>query len=105
MTNSIVKGKDGEREFANFLKDHGYNARRSKQYCGANGDADVICEELPFHFEVKRVEKLNLDKAMKQAQNDCKEGLIPIVAHRKNGQKWNITISAENFFRIYKGEV
>ena len=103
--NSKQKGKRGELDWVHYLKDHGFFARRSRQYCGANGDPDVVCEELPIHWEVKRVEKLNLDKAMKQADNDCKEGLIPIVAHRKNGMKWKITMSADDFFKIYKGDV
>ena len=36
------KGKRGERELSNLLKDHGYNCRRGQQYCGTNGDADVV---------------------------------------------------------------
>jgi len=42
MKNSRAKGARGERELSNLLKDHGYNTRRGQQYCGANGDADVI---------------------------------------------------------------
>ena len=55
--NSREKGKRGERELAGELRRHGYDARRGQQYCGANGDADVV--GLPgLHIECKRVERL-----------------------------------------------
>ena len=98
--NSKEKGKKGEREFAKLCREYGYNARRGQQYNGLDGE-DVI--GLPgIHIEVKRVEKLNLDKAMKQSIKDSKEGEIPIGAHRKNRETWKITIRADDFFKLYK---
>ena len=80
--NSKQKGARGERELAGILREHGYDCRRGQQYCGANGDADVI--GLPgIHIESKRTERLNLSNAMSQAISDCKE-TIPTVWHRKN---------------------
>ena len=106
--NSKQKGARGEREFAQLLRDHGFEARRGQQYCGANGDADVICDSLPqFHFEVKRTETLNLKNAILQSQADCdkknalgltKEGyfgtIVPVVMHRYSGGKWIAIIEA-----------
>lgn len=41
--NSNQKGKKGERELAAILKSYGYeDSRRGQQYCGSNGDADVV---------------------------------------------------------------
>ena len=40
--NSNSKGKKGELELSKILREHGYDTRRGQQYCGANGDADVI---------------------------------------------------------------
>lgn len=106
--NSRDKGARGERDLANFLKDHGYvGAKRGQQYCGANGDADV--EGLPgVHIECKRVEKLNIDAAMEQSDRDSyadsiKHGfrVIPTVFHRRNGKKWKVTLWAEDFLNIY----
>jgi len=84
------------------MRDHGYSdARRGQQFCGSNGDADVV--GIPgIHIEVKRVQALNIDRALKQAQNDAKDGETPIVAHRKNGEKWKITMDAEDWFRLLK---
>ena len=56
--NSNNKGKNGERELATILREYGYDSRRGQQYCGSNGDADVV--GLPgVHIECKRVERLN----------------------------------------------
>ncbi len=99
--NSRQKGAAGEREFANKMKEYGFNCRRSQQFCGKGGEsADVI--GLPFiHCEVKRVEKLNIDEALEQAERDCKKGRIPVVFHRKNKKKWKATLDLEMFMKIY----
>lgn len=101
--NSRQKGAAGERELANALKTYGYDTRRGQQFCGANGDADVIGIE-GLHIECKRVEKLNIDNAYKQAAEDARDGETPVVMHRKNGQKWKVTLSLEDFMKLWKGE-
>ena len=59
--NSRRKGKRGELCVAHFLKENfGLNARRGQQYCGANGDADVVGGFPNTHCEVKFVESLNI---------------------------------------------
>ncbi len=101
--NSRQKGAVGERELANALKAYGYDTRRGQQFCGANGDADVVGIE-GLHIECKRVEKLNIDNAYKQAAEDARDGETPVVMHRKNGQKWKVTLSLEDFMKLWKGE-
>lgn len=99
--NSRNKGKVGELELSHILSDYGFNVRRGQQYCGANGDADVV--GLPYlHIECKRVENLNLDKAMEQAMSDCKQDEIPIVVHRKNRKKWKVTMNLDDFMAFYQ---
>jgi len=102
MVNSREKGKKGEREWAKFCREQGFQScRRGQQYNGLEGE-DVV--GLPgIHQEVKRVERLNIDKAIKQSIEDSKEGEIPIVAHRKNRKPWLVTMRAEDFFKLYKG--
>ena len=62
MTNSIKKGKRGEREWAKWLRDNCNckNARRGQQYQGGADSPDVVCGIPNTHCEVKRVEALNL---------------------------------------------
>lgn len=99
--NSRQKGAAGERELAKKLREYGYECRRGQQYCGANGDADVI--GLPgIHIECKRVQKLNLDDAMLQAIKDRRKGEFPAVFHRKNNGKWMVTMLLDDWQEIYK---
>lgn len=103
MTNSRNKGAVGERELASKLREYGYECRRGQQYCGANGDADVI--GLPgIHIECKRTEKLSLYDAMDQAKRDCKDQM-PVVMHRRNNCEWLAIMRLEDFIELYKEEV
>lgn len=99
--NSKQKGARGERELANKLKEHGYDCRRSQQYCGSNGDADVV--GLPgIHIECKRVQKLNISDAISQAISDAKEGESPTVFHRKDNEGWLVTMRLDDWIELYK---
>lgn len=99
--NSRQKGAAGERELAKALRSHGFETRRGQQYCGSNGDADVV--GLPgVHIECKRVERLNLLDAMAQSRADARSGEIPVVMHRKNNCKWLVTLSLDDFMTLYK---
>lgn len=104
MTNSRRKGAEGERELSRALREYGYQCRRGQQFCGANGDADVV--GLPgVHIECKRVERLDLYGAMAQSISDAKNGEMPTVFHRKNNCKWLVTMHLDDFMKVYKGEV
>lgn len=102
--NSRRKGAEGELEWARFCKSYGYDVHRTAQYCGNTGEASDV-EGLPgVHVEVKRVEALNIDKAMDQSIRDAeaeKLGRVPIVAHRKNRGPWYVTMLAHDWFRMY----
>lgn len=95
------KGANGERELSKILRENGFETRRGQQYCGAGGDPDVIGLD-GIHIEVKRVEKLNIEKAMEQAINDHKEGTKPTVFHRKNRKPWLVTMLLEDWLELYK---
>lgn len=99
--NSREKGARFERELANKLKEYGFNTRRGQQFCGINGDADVIGIE-GLHIEAKHVETLNLFKAMEQSRRDAKENEIPVVIHKKNRTPILVTMDLENFINLWK---
>lgn len=97
--NSRAKGARGEREFAKLCREEGYDCRRGQQYSGVEGE-DVV--GLPYiHVEVKRVQALNIDKAMEQSIRDGQDK-IPIVAHRKDGKGWLVTMRAGDWFKLYR---
>ena len=95
------KGKRGERELANLLKEEGYDCKRGQQYCGISGNADVIGLN-GVHIECKRVNRLNLNNAMEQAKNDCKEGNMPAVFHRADREDWKVTMRFEDWIKLYR---
>lgn len=99
MVNGNQKGKRGERELAARLRSSGHDARRGQQFSGANGDADVMCSMPGIHWEVKRVEKLNVLKAWKQASGDCGSS-VGVVAHRTNRSPWLVTLSLDDFLDL-----
>lgn len=102
MVNSREKGARYERELAGQFRAHGYEqARRGQQYCGANGDADVV--GLPgIHVEAKFVEKLNIQDAMAQAKRDARPEEIPAVFHRKSYCNTLVTMELDDWMKIYR---
>jgi Holliday junction resolvase len=94
------KGARGERELAKILNENGIAAHRGyvqfKQ-------SDLV--GIPgIHPEVKRVEKLNIHEAMRQAIEEAekRQDGAPTVFHRKNGGKWLVTMLLEDWMKIYK---
>ena len=75
--NSREKGKRGERQWRDELRAQGYAARRGQQFSGSPDSPDVVCDDLPWaHFEVKLVERLDLDGAMEQARRDARQSKV-----------------------------
>ena len=101
--NSRAKGARGERQWRDELRANGYDARRGQQFSGSPESPDVECDALSWaHFEVKAVERLNIEDAMDQARRDC-GGKAPLVAHKRNHRRWLVTMDAETFFQFIGG--
>lgn len=100
MTDSRAKGVRGERELAKKLREFGFHARRGQQYSGSNGDADVVGVPA-IHIECKRVEKLNINKAMKQSIKDARQDETPVVMHKKNEERWLVTMTLADWIELY----
>lgn len=99
--NSKAKGARRERELASKFREYGFNARRGQQYCGANGDADVV--GLPgIHIECKGVERLNVYDAISQAKADAREGEIPTVMWKRNNCEWLVFVPFDDFMKLYR---
>lgn len=99
--NSIEKGKRFERELARRLRMYGYDCRRGQQYCGSNGDADVVGLH-GIHIEAKRQEKMQLYDWMEQAKRDAKPDELPAVFHKKNNREILVTMTFEDWMKIYE---
>jgi hypothetical protein len=103
--NSRAKGKVGELSACHDLKSmFGWNAHRTQQRTGwTDGNSpDIEVDEMrDIFFEIKRVEKLNLPRALalavKQAGRRC-----PVVMHRPNRSVngWMLTLRLEDLPRL-----
>jgi len=103
--NSRAKGARGERAFRDLLRAEGYEARRGQQFSGSPDSPDVVCPDLAgLHFEIKCVERLNIEDAMAQARRDAGAAKTPIVAHKRNHCNWLITMDAETFFSLIRNK-
>lgn len=101
MTNSREKGKRYERHVASLFRNEGYEARRSQQYAGINGDADVV--GVPYiHVECKHQERMQLYDWIAQAKRDAREGEIPVVIHRKNYCNDLVTMEFADWVMLYR---
>ena len=99
MTNSIEKGKRGERELAKILTALlGVECRRGQQYNGIEGKDVVGVDGL--HIESKWVERLNLREAYAQAERDAASNDVPVVCHKTNKHPWLITLALSDILEF-----
>ena len=103
-TNGKRKGKSGELELAQKLREYGYDVRRSVQYNGKAEDGQPDLVGMPYiHVECKRTEALRLYDAVDQAKRDSQNtGNIPVVFHRKNNSEWVAILPLDEFMKIYR---
>jgi hypothetical protein len=70
----------------------GWDVQRAVQYNGNAGDSDLIIKQVPEIFvECKRVQSLNLSKAMEIAVSQAGKKL-PLIFHRKDREEWMVTL-------------
>ena len=101
MTNSRQKGARFERTLAAALRDYGYECRRGQQYCGKNGDADVI--GLPgIHIEAKHQERMSLYDWMEQAKRDARQDELPAVFHKRNNAEILVSMELADWIKLYR---
>ena len=100
--NSKQKGARFERQLASKLRDLGYDARRTAQYCGNTGDAADLVGLPGLHIEAKHQETMRLYDWMAQAKRDAKGKKLPAVFHKKNNASILVTMELVDFMEIYR---
>lgn len=102
---SKAKGARFELEVAHYLQNHGFpDAHRTAQHCGKTGDAGDVEGIAGLHIECKHVERLNLYDAYHQSVRDNSaknNGDIPIVVHKKNRETVMVSLSLDDFMKIF----
>jgi Holliday junction resolvase len=94
------KGAAGERELAGILKDNlGFEVKRNLGQARDGAD-DITIQK--FRIEVKRQERLQVDKWSEQVESCSKSGEIPILAYRRNGQPWRVCLKLDDFIPMLR---
>lgn len=96
------KGAGGEQELCAILHQAGYPVQRGGSMTFGSV-ADIV--GLPgVHIEVKRVERLNLMGAIRQAEADAARFMdgLPAVFHRRNRSPWLVTMPLNEWLSLYK---
>ena len=96
------KGRAGELELTKILQSAGFPVHpgRSASY---GTEPDLIGLE-GIHIECKRVERLNVPEALRQAERDAEhfgDG-APTVFHRRNREPWMVTMRLTDWIELYK---
>lgn len=95
------KGADGERELAALLREYGYSIERGGSL--SFGEVPDLIGLPGVHIEVKRVERLNVPEAMKQAMRDAekfRDG-APTLFHRRSREPWLVTMRLQDWIALY----
>lgn len=103
--NSKQKGARYEREIASKLREYGYEARRTAQYCGNTGQSADVLGLDGIHIEAKHQEKIQIYDWMAQAIHDSAEsgkGNLPAVFFRKNNADTLVCMRFDDFMQLYK---
>lgn len=95
------KGAQGEQELTFILRRAGYPVQwgGNKTY----GEVPDVSGLPGIHIECKRVERLNLSRAMEQAQRDAarfRDG-APAFFHRRNRSPWLVTMQLTDWLQLY----
>ena len=100
MPNSRRKGANGEREFRDVLRAHGFEAHRDGQQRFGHRD---LTHNIPWtHLEVKRRETVAIDSWCRQAEEDAGPDENPVVVWRRSKAPWRAAMPATRFLAIMR---
>lgn len=101
--NSKRKGNRAERELLHLLQAYGLDAHRNdQQYIGGvdNPDISVKIGPVSVHVECKRVERLALAVALRQAHRDANGHALPVVVHRRSREPWLVSMELTDLLEV-----
>jgi len=95
------KGAAGEREIVELLHAHGWPRAHRNFGSGSAGGGDVAHGPEGVALEVKRHGgRLDLPRAIRQAEAGAGDHDLPIVAHRRDGEPWRATLPLEDLLEL-----
>lgn len=94
--NSRAKGARGEREFIErHLLAYWPDAKRNLDQFGEDKRDALSCAGV--HWQIKRMERLNVWAALTQAHAEAIGGDLPVVAFRRNRSSWYCIVAASDY--------
>mgnify|MGYP003131497268 CR=1 FL=1 len=110
MGNNVKSSKAKGRRLQNFVRDRLRSLFPSlepddikSQTMGMTGEDIVLSpaakKQIPYSFECKNVEKLNIWGALKQAESNC-EDKTPVLIFKRNHTDTYATIPFEHFMTL-----
>lgn len=94
---SRTKGVTGEREAAAaFAKATGIQCKRSYHQYRSGADAPDLVADAPVHLEVKRLRRIAILDALRQAERTAPSGSVPMAIVREDKDtSWAIVIRVD----------
>lgn len=100
------KGKRGEREVVNLLREWGWQEvkREWSIQSEISSGVDVSVQDPPLSIQVKFTAQPPIAKGYFEAKRDCAPGTTPVCFSRKVSREgsgeWLVTMSADDFRRL-----
>jgi len=95
------KGARGELEVVELLKATAWPRAHRNFGSGSAGGGDIARGPEGVSLEVKRHRgRLDLQRAIRQAEEGAGERDVPVVAHRRDGERWQATLPLEDLLEL-----
>lgn len=92
-------------ELAQVLRGYGYDVQPGR--ASSYGEEPDLTGLPGIHIECKRVERLNVPEAMRQAVRDAEKfgDGAPALFHRRNREPWLVTMELENWVELFRDKI
>ncbi len=95
------KGARGELEILELLHARGWPRAHRNFGSGSAGGGDVTDGPAGVVLEVKRhAGRLDLPAAIRQAEAACGPHDLPVVAHRRDGERWRASLPLDELLAL-----
>lgn len=98
---SRTKGRSGEQEVARLFRAAGYDCERVPNSGGLRLKGDLY-GNVPAHIEVKRTERLELWRALRQAEDECGDK-TPVLVFRRSRSPWYAAVPLDYLLGLMAG--
>ena len=102
VTRPKGKGNGGEAEVIDILRESGWPHARRNFASGGYGGADVVNGPADSSIEVKRCERAEIWKWLRQAEAAARPTETPMIVFRRNHCRWYACLPLEDLLPLLK---